>query len=83
MDTGEGRFIPVDLTEKDKQRIDDVAENGSPFRPMKLIDAQFKYPKHGGTFYIGQNISLNGSRFRVLKIEKRILTLKLLPSKEG
>lgn len=67
MDTGEGylKMIQSGNTPLDL----DVA----------LEAAKREYPKHGGTFYVGQNLELNGSHVRVIAITKKTITLKVLP----
>ena len=39
---------------------------------------QEKYPKHGGTFSIGEVVELKGSKFRVASIKPNTIRLKLL-----
>jgi len=63
MDTGDGIFRRVDT--------DEQAEKA-------LAQLRSEYPKHGGAFYIGQNLEVNGSKFLVLAITKKTMTLKLL-----
>ncbi len=66
MDTGEGIFKMITADSEQAAR-----------EALQLLKAE--HPRHGGTFYIGQNIEFNGSRFRVLAISKHTVTLKLLP----
>ena len=64
MDTGEGRF--------------------DRFETMEELEAERKRlvtagKRVGGTFYIGQELEIKGSRFKVSKIIRDGLKLKLLP----
>jgi uncharacterized Zn finger protein len=45
----------------------------------ELHDLQKKYPNHGGTFHVGEIITLKSSKFRIKSIKPRELRLKLLP----
>jgi hypothetical protein len=71
MDTGKGGFTELGTFYEDEMNQGEA---------LKAIEeAQRKYPNHGGTFFIGQNIELDGSKFRVLAITKHTMTLRLLP----
>lgn len=78
MDSGRGYFIPVEITPEEKERID-KAVNDEEIHITKLNKLQGSSPNHGGTFYRGQNLKINGSKFRVLEMNKKTLLLKLLP----
>jgi hypothetical protein len=69
MDDGRGHFIQVHPTEEEKERIE----------ISQLSQEQNNNPGHGGYFYVGQNLAFNNSRFRVLTIGKKTISLKLLP----
>lgn len=79
MDDGRGRFVPLTEEEVEERR--------------KALDALTKatrmVPTGGESrdlpriFRIGQTCELNGSRFRVAKIAKRRLILKLLADGEA
>ena len=65
MDTGEGRFEPIKAAD-DKELSE------------KLRALQKKHTQHGGTFRIGEEVELKGSRFRIKSIKPKQLVLKLL-----
>ena len=73
MDTGNGYFQQL--------RNDEVLENVKKVHEQlpTIQEAWNDYPKHGGVFYVGQNLELDGSKFRVLAITKKTMTLRLLP----
>lgn len=70
MDTGQGRFVALP---------DKLEETTIP-EMMKKLEAQ--YPKHGGWFREGEEIELNGSRFRVKKVKPTEIVLRLLKRAE-
>lgn len=76
MDTGNGT-----LKLMQGQGADEAAIQAS--LKAQLIAAERQYPNHGGTFYVGQNLELNGSKFRVLAISKKTITLRVLPNSGG
>jgi hypothetical protein len=77
MDTGNEYFQRVNNVEAEKL-WNALQENGDP-RIKTLEEAQKEHPNHGATFYVGQNIEIDGSKFRVLTITKKTMTLRLLP----
>jgi hypothetical protein len=68
MDTGRGFFEMMKKSEDDAQAQEML-------RAMRA-----EHPQHGGTFYVGQNLQFEGSKFRVLAITKKTMTLRLLPA---
>ena len=38
-----------------------------------------EFPNHGGTFTIGEELEIKGSKFKVMKIMRNRMMLKLLP----
>ena len=46
--------------------------------PTEIEGLIKKYPNHGGVFSIGEKIEVKGSRFKVVKITPKKLTLRLL-----
>jgi hypothetical protein len=66
MDTGNGLFAQLEADNKEKALA-------------ALEKFRAENPNHGGTFYVGQNLEINGSKFRVLAITKKTMTLRLLP----
>ena len=75
MDTGHGYFQQLQ-NDKVLETIKQVHEESNL---PTITEAWNKFPKHGGIFYVGQNIQINDSKFRVLSITKKTMTLKLLP----
>jgi hypothetical protein len=71
MDTGKGGFVNLGTFYDDEMSGKDAIH--------AIEEAHKKYPNHGGVFFIGQNIELAGSNFRVLAITKKTMTLRLLP----
>ena len=65
MDTGEGRFQPLD------QRIFEAYMSGQKQKPEKA----------GGIFSVGEELEIKGSRFMVRKITRKDLILRLLPKR--
>ena len=69
MDRGDGRF-----------------EKFSAENQRKLLEEMHqlenKFPKHGGTFSVGQKLWINGSRFKVSKITTKKMVLRLMPKVE-
>ena len=87
MDTGRGYFQQLQddaILEKVKEVTEKVSlPTAATKMPLPTItEAWKKYPKHGGVFYVGQNLTINDSKFRVLAITKKTMTLRLLP-REG
>jgi hypothetical protein len=66
MDTGKGYFVDTEMKPEE-------------VTPLSLQPLRHKYPDYGGVFHVGQNLELNGSKFRVLTITKKTMTLRLLP----
>jgi hypothetical protein len=66
MDTGEGRFVPVEG--------DDDSERAKSLRELKR-----KYTNYGGVFRVGEIVEIKGSRFKVNKISPKKLILRVLP----
>jgi hypothetical protein len=76
MDTGEG------ILKMMSGKGDTVPEKMKDLA-YQIQQAEKQYPNHGGTFYVGQNLELNGSKFRVLTITKKTITLRVLPNCGG
>ena len=76
MDTGSGKFkrfyIPI------KAGQDEAFEKTIQAARDLLKE---RYPNHGGTFQEGEELEIKGSRFRVSKIIRNGLKLKLLSRK--
>jgi hypothetical protein len=72
MDTGKGNLKLI--TGKGLDEQSSLVELRKQLRA-----AEAEYPNHGGTFYVGQNLELNGSKFRVLAVTKKTITLRVLP----
>lgn len=72
MDTGNGTLKLMQGQGADEAEIQSSLK-------AQLLAAESRYPNHGGTFYVGQNLELNGSKFRVLAITKKTITLRVLP----
>jgi uncharacterized Zn finger protein len=57
------------------------------FKPVVSMEQwgelQGMHPNHGGTFRVGEELEIKGSRFRVKKIKPKELVLKLLPKDPG
>ncbi len=68
MDSGEGYFT-------------DVSTKRMPDLPVHLGgEGRGKVEK---LFYIGQELVINKSKFRVTKLEPKTMTLKILPQEKG
>jgi hypothetical protein len=91
MDTGNGYFQEV--SDANQEAVKSIYEELQTIEAKKAIkrrmpktaiptleEAEKQHPNHGGTFYIGQNVEMNGSKFRVLMITKKTITLRLLPA---
>lgn len=65
MDTGEGVF----------EVLDDVTDEELAERRSEM---ELRFPKHGGWFRVGEEVELNGSRFRIKAVKPTELRLKLL-----
>lgn len=70
MDTGQGELKRV------------IAENEAQLQE-RLAIMRAENPQHGGTFYVGQNLEFEGSKFRVLQITKKTLVLRVLPREQA
>lgn len=68
MDTGKGHFESI--------KAEDDEELSEKLRAL-----QQKHREHGGTFRVGEEVELKGSRFRVQAIKPKKLILKLLRKK--
>lgn len=70
MDTGKGYFQTVkeDNQKAAQEHLEQLAKN---------------FPDHGGTFYVGENLTIKGSKFRVLEFTRKTMTLKVLPRDAG
>ena len=64
MDTGNGNFIPLDPKDGNIQKL--------------LSALQKKHTNHGGTFSVGEKLTLKDSLFEIKSINSSGLTLKLL-----
>ena len=52
-----------------------------PFdKPLEEAALKERFPLHGGTFRVGEQVELKGSKFRVKSIKPTELRLKLLPN---
>jgi uncharacterized Zn finger protein len=67
MDTGEGKFETFGDNSKTMADLLQEYEN--------LAE---KYPDHGGTFKVGEEIEIRGSKFRIQSIKPTQIRLKLL-----
>lgn len=65
MDTGRGHF----------EIVDDVTDEELADRRNEM---ELQHPNHGGWFRVGEEVELNGSRFRVKAVKPTELRLKLL-----
>jgi len=71
MDTGNGVFEMLQVNqERQRKTVSDLEV---------INEAKKRNPNHGGTFYVGQNLEVNESKFRVIAISKKTITLRLLP----
>lgn len=70
MDTGEGRFKSFML---DSEETNDLQK--------RMSEMHKEFPKHGGTFTVGEEIEIKGSLFKVKSIKPTGLRLKLLKRK--
>lgn len=69
MDSGEGRFVPV--------------EGEDPLeRQRAIVRLRKKYPKSKGVFSIGEEVEIKGSKFQVTKIFGKAIHLRLLKAEE-
>jgi hypothetical protein len=76
MDTGDGRFAPLQVPES----ADKLLAEQQLRIAQEALEAQFT--GHGGWFQVGEIVVIKDSRFRVKSIKPTELRLKLLP-KEG
>jgi uncharacterized Zn finger protein len=65
MDTGEGRFEQFDSEAELRDKLDELR------RQFPRMNEQ--------AFSIGQEVEINGSKFRVSKITPKKMTLRILP----
>lgn len=83
MDTGEGRFIPIEediakKIESFQERLKDEPLKG--FEAEKEIEAlRQQFPKMKGIFHIGEELEIKGSKFKVHDISPFGIKLRLLP----
>lgn len=79
MDDGRGRFVPLSDEEVEERRkaLAALSERG---KMVPTGGASRDLPR---VFTVGQRVDVNGSRFRVAKIAKRRLILKLLADTEA
>jgi hypothetical protein len=70
MDTGKGYFEQVNETSNEALQ-------------EHLAELVKKHENHGGTFYAGQNLTIEGSKFRVLSFTRNTMTLRVLPKDAG
>lgn len=65
MDTGEGRFEQFDSEEELRN---------------KLADLRNQFPRlNENSFRVGEEVEMKGSKFNVVKITPKKLTLRILP----
>ena len=67
MDTGKGKFVPLNADDADLIK--------------EMEDMERQHPEHGGWFRAGEIIEIRGSRFRIKSVKPDELRLKLLPRK--
>ncbi len=68
MDSGEGRFIPLEEDPLERQRA--------------IVRLRKKYPKSKGIFSVGEEVEIKGSKFEITKIFGKAIHLKLLKAGE-
>ena len=66
MDQGDGMFKMFE------------AENEEMLNKIEK-ELQEQHPEHGGTFTVGEELEIRGSKFKIAKIMRNRMMLKLLP----